>query len=971
MPARRRESVQRRMTRAWTGRTAWARITRLAIPAAVGVVALGSMSAASAPSPSAAGPGGSGNTITNGSDPDAASLSLGAQWWPFSPGPGQLGAVPQVVAFDHLVDGRRTKKSMLVVGRNEDASGALVHTTTKVAQDDGLEFKDAALLPDDFNWGSAGRLSNGSLMALLFTPTAAPAPNRLGISVATSTDLGASWTRRVAPIVENKWKMSYYRVTRDTMQLPDGTILQGVYGAGTIGGVTGQFSMILQSTDGGKSFSQRSAVNTDGDSNEMALARTSDGRLLAITRSAEGSGAPTKVMKQTYSADDGMTWSTQTQFAPPPGLPSEGIMPQLVLQTNGVMMLTYGRPDNNIAVSWDGTGKTWNDGKVVYANYIRTTERGRSMGSSGNTALTPGEANYSLNYGDICHNIWSCREYGQQTGIWARRIDAVTQGKGKLDLTTGVQDGTVKLAGTVVGADPKFAEQRLAGAVDGSSEYRAAARFTDGGRKVLTLALDRVYTLNKIGLMLDRGVTNSAKVQLSVDGRNWSAPVVRQRKVKDYSVRYTDIAPTQAKYVRVSNVGKETFTALNELELYAANIWTFENDAINVTPRGTTDTLHAFTADTIMPGQDSTRRSIIVDMDPDARATMTFPVADAPGLHLQYGFSGEGYGSGAIWELLGKDAAGNQVSAWKFLFKSAPGGAGFALSAWDGSAWKDVGVFPTFTPNYQWIPVQINANATQAALTVHGRKLTTTVHAATAATLNGFRPSTGLNIADQNMEHSYDNVEITPLAGYQVGAAEPGELLMYPGKSATVSISVQNFTGRSLSLPVSVRNINGYRIKAPRYVRVAANSSATVKVQITRTTRSDRPQQLVVSIGDQRVTVPITAQSDWVRTAKMTASSTSANSSASNLNTGNTDSTVWGSGGKGGWNDNTGKTFPDWVVATWAQPVTLSKVDVYTVDSPKDPAVKWGECGTTTSRSRRPPVSGRPSTRSAVAPSAR
>lgn len=225
---------------------------------------------------------------------------------------------------------------------------------------------------------------------------------------------------------------------------------------------------------------------------------------------------------------------------------------------------------------------------------------------------------------------------------------------------------------------------------------------------------------------------------------------------------------------------------------------------------------------------------------------------------------------------------------------------------------------------------------------MHGKTLTTTVRSAQAATLDGFRPSTGLNIVDQNMEHSYDNVEITPLAAYTVGVGEPNELLMYPGKSATTSISVQNFTDRSLSLPVVVSNINGYRITSPKYVRIAANSSADVAIQVTRRTRSDTPRQLTVRIGNQKVTVPITAQSDWVRIATMTASSTSANSSASNLNTGNTDSTVWGSGGKGGWNDNTGKVFPDWVVATWKDPVALSKVDVYTVDSPKDPAPKWG-----------------------------
>lgn len=914
---------------------------RVTVIGAVAALGLSSVAVASSYVPSEAGPGGSGNSISAGTDPDVNLLSLGAQWWPYSPGPGQLGAAPQVFAFDHVVDGRRTKESLMTIGRNEDSGTAVLHSEMKVAKDNALEFRDYDKLPDGFNWASAGHLSDGSLMALLFVPVAAPAPNRLGISVAVSTDQGASWARHLAPIVENKWKMDWYRVTRDTLQLPDGTILQGVYGSGTVNGVAGQYSMILQSTDDGKSFSQRSLVNTDGASNEMALSRTSDGRLIAITRTAEGSGQPTQPMKQAYSGDDGMTWTPQQVFTPPEGLPSEGIMPQLVLQANGVLMLTYGRPDNNIAVSWDGSGSSWNDGKVVFANYIRTTERGRSMGSSGNTALTAAQANYSMNYGDICHNIWSCREHGQLTGIWAQRVDAVTAGKGKLDLATGVADGVMKLSGTVVAADPTFAEQRLQGAVDGSSDYRAAARFTEGAKKVVTVTLDRVYTLNKIGLMLDRGVSNSAKVQLSVDGRNWSAPVIRQRDVKDYSVRYTDIDPTEAKYVRVSNIGSQPFTALNELELYAANMWTFENDAVNVSPRGTTDTLHAFTADTIMPGQHSQRRAILVDMDPDTRATMTFPVPIlAKGLHLDFGYTGEGYGSGAIWELTGKDAAGAAATPWRFLFK--PAGDGFSLSSWDGATWQTVGTFPTFTPNYQWIPVVINANSTQAAVTVHGKTVVTKVTAAKAATLNGFRPSTGLMISDQNMEHSYDNVQISPLGNYTVGAADPGSLITFPKVAVSTSISVQNFTNRAVSLPVTVNNINGYRVHAPRYVIVAPNSNAQVAVTVTRQTTNTAPRTLTVRIGDQQVSVPITVESDWVRSATMSASSTTANSSPSNLNTGNTDSGVWGGGGAGGWNDNTSKTFPDWVVATWKDPVKLSKVDVYTLDSPTDPATKWG-----------------------------
>lgn len=925
-------------------------ISRILVPTVVGTMIVSGIAAGAVrmnwnePPPS----GGGGNTISSGTDPNIDQLSLGAQWQPFSPAPGVLASTPLAFSFDQLVKGQRTKKTLLNVQGSEDSSTSVLNMRQLAADDNNNVFGPLEGLGKDWAYGSMGRMRDGSILATMFRPGGAPAPNRVSILMARSTDLGAHWAKWSAPLVENKWKLGYYRLNgRDIIELNDGTLLTGAYGS-----LTGScpppntstapdcHAVVLQSTDAGKTWSQRSEISTDHDSTEFTLSRTTDGRLIEVSRAGEAHNSPTRAMKQAFSDDNGLTWTPEVTFVPPPGLPVEGIQPQLVLQTNGSLVLSYGRPDNYVAVSWDGTGRTWDAGQLVYSNYIRDSFLGRWMGSSGNTSLVPQQANSSVQFGDLCVVIWSCQEYGQQNGIYARRVDAVTAGKGKLDLATGVADGTMKISGAVAAADPRFAEQRIQGAVDGSNEYRAAARLAAGAPKRIDVQLDRVYTLDKIGLMLDRGAVNSARVQLSVDGKNWSTPVVRQQKSTDYAVRYHRIAPTRAKYIRVSNVGADPFTALNELELYASNIWTFENDAVNVTPRGTTDTLHAFTADTLMPGQHSQRRAIIVDTDPDTMGTMTFPVAEALGLHLGFGYAGEGYGTGANWELLGKGSDGRAVSGWKFHFR--PGGAGFILTAWDGSAWQQVGEFPTFTPNYQWIPVEINANGKQAAITVHGKTLTTTVHAADAVLLNGFRPSTGLAVADTNMEHSYDNLEITPLANYTIGAAEPGMLQMYPGTTATTSISVQNFTDRAMVLPVTVAAINGYRVKAPARVRVKPNSSVAVAVTITRTTRSDAARQLVVLIGNQKVTVPIIAQSDWARIATMTASSSSTASSPTNLNTGNTDSSVWGSGGAGGWNDSTSKTWPDWVVATWAQPVTVSKVDVYTLDSAKEPASTSG-----------------------------
>ncbi|MGJ6979516.1 galactose-binding domain-containing protein [Aestuariimicrobium soli] len=915
------------------------RRARLAIGTVVSALAL-SVAVTSASAPPTGGPGGYGNTVSDGADPNQPRLSLGAQWWPYSVGPGQLGAIPEAIGVDQIIDGRRTKKVFMAVTRNADSSGATLRNTMKVAEDNGLDFTDYTGLPTGFNWSSGGKRADGSLVLVKFTPTTAPAPNRHALTLAGSSDLGKTWKTWNAPIIENKWPMAWYRTTRSFVVLPDGTLLQGVYGASDAAGKQAA-AMVLQSTDGGLTWSQRSRVNptTDGDSGELAFSQTSDGRLIAITRSNEGSGNPTRPMKQAYSDDDGLTWHPQTTYVPPAGLPKEGILPDLTLQTNGALVLSYGRPDNNIAVSWDGTGETWDTGKVTFANYIRTTERGRTMGSSGNGSVISADSNYALQFGDICHNEWTCREHGQENGAWVRRVDVVTPGKGKLDLATGVRDGVMKLTGAVVPPDARFAEQRIEGAVDGSNQPRAAARLAEGGPKQITLQLDRTYTLNRIGLMLDRGVENGAKVQVSTDGITWSSPVVRQRNSTDFALRYHDITPVQARFVRVSNDGSAPFTALNELELYDAGLWTFENDAINTTPRGTVDTLHAFTADTLMKASHSQRRAILVDMDPDTRATMTFPSPDLAGMDLTFDYAAAAYGSGAIWDILGRNAAGEQVTAWKFWFH--PGGGGFAVSAWDGSAWHELGVIPTFTPNTQWFDVAIHAKGGQASMTVHGVTLTTSVKADDAVALTGFRPSTGFNVADQNIEHSFDNLRMTELPDTVVGTM-PASTFSYLDTPTTLSLQVHNFAGTATTSPVTVSAPAGYNVEGPSSVTVPANAVATVSVVVTRAQTSTTAAPVTVTIGDQSRTILLQPTDDWVRSASMTASSSSAQSSPENLNEGKTDTTVWGGGGGGAWNDNTGGAFPDWVQATWASAVTLAKVDLYTLDSSSYPASRYG-----------------------------
>jgi hypothetical protein len=43
-----------------------------------------------------------------------------------------------------------------------------------------------------------------------------------------------------------------------------------------------------------------------------------------------------------------------------------------------------------------------------------------------------------------------------------------------------------------------------------------------------------------------------------------------------------------------------------------------------------------------------------------------------------------------------------------------------------------------------------------------------------------------------------------------------------------------------------------------------------------------------------------------------------------------------------GWNDGTRGLFPDWLQVTFSQPETVSRVDLYTLDSTRYPAARYG-----------------------------
>lgn len=741
---------------------------RIVVPTAVLAVGIMVGSSLGAPAPrNAAGAAGP-PALVDGTSATEPTLFAGAQWYPWSPGPGELGAAPTAFSIDQVVGGRTVKKVVTSWNQNEDSPTAPLHTGRAVAENNGQVFAPYTALPPEFTMVGTVRLRDGSVLSASFVPTTSPAPNRVGITMAGSTDLAKTWTTWTAPLVENLWKLDWYRVHRDLIELPDGTILMGAYGKGTINGVFKEYSLVLESSDGGKTFRQRSAVNagTGYATNELGMARTSDGRLVAVMRGAETVARPPSMpLTQSFSNDNGVTWEPLKPYVPPAGLPNNGIMPKILLQGNGQLVMSYGRPDNNVVVSRDGTGRTWDTGQVVYQRHPGNDPLRRWMGSSGNMDLVPLNNGASLAFGDTCNNIWWCREYGHDNKIWTRKVEALAPGVGKLDLASKVKAGTVTLSGAVVPADPRFAEQRVEGAVDGSSEYRSAARF--GNQQRMTVKLDHTYTLNRIGLMMAEGEANSAKIEVSTDGRAWGKPVARTGVRTDYAMRYTDIKPVRASYVRISASNEAPLTAVTELELYAKELLTFENDAISSVPRGVSDTRYALVANTIVPGADnSSAHLVLIDADTAGKSTARFR-AEKPTAtqRISFAFEGYGYGSGAIWDILGTDASGRDVVAYKLHFAPDWTNNRMQVRVWDGSTWVVVGGVGPVPPNRQWMTVTIDSTQDKTTVSVNGTVAgSTTERLAKARRFDGFRAETGLDPADVgNMEHGYDDIAITPV----------------------------------------------------------------------------------------------------------------------------------------------------------------------------------------------------------------
>ncbi|TDD68106.1 hypothetical protein E1262_17040 [Jiangella aurantiaca] len=221
--------------------------------------------------------------------------------------------------------------------------------------------------------------------------------------------------------------------------------------------------------------------------------------------------------------------------------------------------------------------------------------------------------------------------------------------------------------------------------------------------------------------------------------------MVRTTRTRDRALRYTDIEPQQAQFVRVTGVAG-TDTPVTELELYAADVDTFENDPVFGVPRGWTDALNATTTDVDLGGFESRRSLRLFDNYTDQVAKITKPAPDRTRqvTTFELGSSEWNYRGQFVFDVLGRSGDSRTVR-WHFLLTPgaypAPGSTGTpakpTLQAWNGSRWLLVGTLDQLIEPHTWRTVTVDATPATATVTIGGQTFTTSTTYQPATALAG------------------------------------------------------------------------------------------------------------------------------------------------------------------------------------------------------------------------------------------
>ncbi|RIQ11156.1 sialidase family protein [Jiangella rhizosphaerae] len=751
--------------------------------ALVAVAALGLSAVPGSAAPAPAPPGTSSPTTAAAPvSSDATSVHLGSPREVIhtpNVDAGEVAWAPDVHAFDAGTAAVPTRPVHVTFGRHRDFR-PWVEPGSKTSFDGGLNFTPAPQVPGIF---TAVRRADGTVLDFSMT-VAGGASNIVDADTRraytrVSTDGGVTFGAPAETMVElapEVFSPGANLYPNNMVAAPDGTLYLGAYAVLPHSTGPSTSALLLESTDDGASWHLHSVIARgargigDHQFTETALEINVDGDLVAVMRNCltiepEPGAAPpcTYVPLQTARLDlddPEATWTTPEPIDAP-GFPSM-IQPRLHLLPNGVMALLAGRQDTWITVSPDGTGASWEQPTLVYRN-AALDQDGNPLpfpgtineGSSGNSGMDWVASNRVVAAADTCHAVyafnadtdkcnWRSHVYTMtdldHQAIVRRPVDILTPGAGKLDLAGKVRARTASITVANEYRTPSRPRLGAQGAVDGSTEAWSSAAAA-GGPGVYTIALDRQYRLEKVGLSQWIGHEQAATVEVATSpGGPWTTwwETGAQRS---FALTYSSELPVvDARYVRVTTPGSDDCpegmpapcSMLNEIELYAADTQTFENDPLYTSPRDyERSETGVFTTDINTAGAGRVLR-IADAVSDDRTAWVTKPGDPTSTKTLAFRFRPDqmGFDEGVdhdafVFAISGRDGKKDVQPYRLAVFDDGSIGRWVAKSR----AWQEIapaGTVPGVTGMYErWSSLRVEATLTSATVSVSGTVVAT------------------------------------------------------------------------------------------------------------------------------------------------------------------------------------------------------------------------------------------------------
>lgn len=729
----------------------------VAVLASVSLAGVASLIPATAPS------AGDIDVPTDGGDPNGYVIAQHDHTTVYEPPPGVIGGNATVEAFDAVDDdGLPVRRVQMTWQSNEDVAAADSEASMVLSDDGGYTFPSGVNTETGAGWFS--KLRDGSIIGVEFIPGRVIDERSVELIARRSTDNGSTWKDLPATFTTDlSFDGSKFdrgiRVHRDIFHASDGALLMTYYT--TYAGDPGYRTELARSTDGGATWHRYATVAQFTDDRwmgESGIERAANGDLVAVHRTGTPGGANIGPLYVNRSSDDGRTWTRPEPLrittASGEPAPTTGVMPVLRLLPNGIMTLTFGRPDNWIAISPDGLGHSFEQAQRTYVNHPRVNQAfQRNHGSSGNGAHAVVAANRVLVVGDNCAPSWGCPETDAgftvdgEYRVWKKFVDVVGPNVGKIDLLGKVEAGTVTVDTTMTHTMPRLPEMSPLGAIDGSTDWASAAVLrSPRGEGVYTVELDREYTLNQIGLALQYGVPGAARVEVSSDGSTWTE-VVDTGTITSYTQTYYPVRDVRARHVRVTVADTDPRAPefLGELELYST-VDSFENDPVGQVPRGYTGAIGASVTD--FDVDDSRHVMRLADAWTDKIASARWVSEAAVEQTLAFRVNSIGYARGFAFTTLGSTDGASNVPAYH-LNIGADGSIGWY--SYETRTWTKIAPAGA-APQRLWHEVRVEATLAGADVFLGGEQV-----GSVRPSTSGLTALTGHQFASSGTSSQYDH----------------------------------------------------------------------------------------------------------------------------------------------------------------------------------------------------------------------